>query len=101
MLALLPMSIHIPHLSGSEVMPLKVKTLRAIINGINYKNSIFSIVEENKGDLDHLEDEYSKYYLEPDADQFLINSGATIIRSEIEITDSQGRLRKLVRVQDN
>ena len=45
------------------------------------------------------EDEYEKYnqMWDGQADQLLINTGATIIRSEIEITDSQGRNRKIVR----
>ena len=44
-----------------------------------------------------VEDEYTKYDPEPNADQFLTNSGATILHSEIEITDSQGRNRRIVR----
>ena len=65
----------------------------------NMKNDlVFQSVLEDKG-LDIVEDEYSKYdqNLEPSADQFLINSGATIICSEITLADSGGRNRTLVR----
>jgi hypothetical protein len=54
-----------------------------------------SIIKENKNkgihDDDIVTDGYSKYDPEPNADQFLINSGATILRSEITLTDSSGR----------
>ena len=58
-----------------------------------------SIPESNSKGLEEPEDEYAKYdqMWDGQADQFLINSGATIIRSEIEVTDSQGRNRRLVR----
>ena len=54
---------------------------------------------EDKGIIDSERDEYKKYnqQLEPDADQFLINSSATIIDSRIELTDSQGNNRIVVR----
>ena len=60
-------------------------------------------VPDHKGLIDEQEDEYAKYdqMFDGQADQFLINSGATIIKSEIEITDSQGRNRKLVRRSNN
>jgi hypothetical protein len=48
-----------------------------------------------------VEDAYAKYDPEPNADQFLINSGATIIRSEITLTDSSGHNRTIVRRNDN
>ena len=71
--------------------------LRAAIG--NSKPAFFTVPEDKGPDYDNMEDEYSKYdeMFDGQADQFLINSGATILRSEIEITDSQGRNRKLVR----
>jgi hypothetical protein len=48
-----------------------------------------------------VEDAYAKYDPEPNVDQFLINSGATITRSEIALTDSSGHNRTIVRRNDN
>ena len=59
---------------------------------------IFKLGLEDKG-FSPIEDEYSKYDPEANASQYLINSGATIIDSRIEITDSYGRHRTLVRKQ--
>ena len=80
------------------------KGLKASISP-NSKPSFFTI-SEDKGieDYDNMDmDEYEKYDSQFDgqADQFLINSGATIIRSEITLTDSSGRNRVLVRRDDN
>ena len=48
-------------------------------------------------------DEYDRYedVLDANADEYLVNKGARIIRSEITITDSQGRNKRLVRRQDD
>ena len=56
-------------------------------------------IPENKGFAEEFDtDEYSKYDPEKYADQQIINSGATIIDSHIEITDSaSGRNRTLVK----
>lgn len=62
-------------------------------------NVTFECVTENKG-LEPLEDGYKKYDPEEYADEHLIQQGATIIRSEITITDSWGRNRTIVR-RDN
>jgi hypothetical protein len=35
------------------------------------------------------------------ADEYLVNKGARMIRSEITITDSQGRNKRLVRRRDD
>ena len=59
---------------------------------------MIATVPENKGFMDKF-DGYEKYDPEESADQRLINSGATIINSEIEMTDSSGRNRTLVRRQ--
>jgi DNA-directed RNA polymerase subunit RPC12/RpoP len=57
----------------------------------------FSYVQEDKGIIDPDYDEYSKYDPEPNADQFLINSPATIKDSRIELTDNAGHNRTIVR----
>lgn len=71
------------------------KTLRASVSN---DISFLATIPEDKG-LQSVDDPYSKYdeMLEPDADQFIINSGATIIRSEITLTDSSGNNKRLVR----
>ena len=70
----------------------------------NNSNNLVPIVEyiseDRVIDPDIIEDEYSKYDPEESADEHLINSGATIIRSEIQLTDSSGRNRILVRRND-
>ena len=58
--------------------------------------------QEDKGNgigPDMEQDEYEKYDSQFDgqADRFLINSGATILHSEIIISDSSGRNRRIVR----
>ena len=76
-----------------------VKKPKAVASTIGDKNyMVFQTVPEDKG-LDPMGDEYAKYdaIIEPSADQYLINSGATIINSRIEITDLEGRHRTLVR----
>jgi hypothetical protein len=79
-----------------------VKTLRATVNGRN-NQPVFTTVKEDKGGLNMIEDEYEKYDSMWDgfADQQIINSGATIISSTLEITDSSGRNRTLVRRNNN
>lgn len=77
----------------------------------NYAGIPFiSTVKENKGSgsvPDYNSDDYKDHYdryndmLEPDADMLLINSGATIIYSNIELTDSSGSYRTIVRRQDD
>lgn len=48
-------------------------------------------------------DEYDRYedVFDANADEYLVNKGARMIRSEITITDSQGRNKRLVRRQDD
>lgn len=66
--------------------------------------SVFIAVPESdaKELTDGREDLYEKYnsQVEPDADDFLINSGATIISSSITLTDSSGSNHTFVR-RDN
>ena len=71
-------------------------------NSSSSNEVVFLTVPDHKGP-EEPEDEYAKYdqMFDGQADQQLINSGATIIKSEIEITDSFGRNRKLVRRNDN
>ena len=77
-----------------------VKKPKAVTSIIHDKNDlVFQPIPEDKG-LEPIEDEYKKYDPEPFADQYLINSGATIIDSRIELTDSSGRNRILVRRDD-
>lgn len=76
-------------------------TSRTLKATIGRSNPAFFTIREDKGiaDYSNMEDEYSKYDSEFDgnADQFLIDSGATIIDSRIELTDYMGRNRTLVR----
>jgi hypothetical protein len=81
--------------------PKKRNTVRSGLGdsfSSNTSNVIFMAVPEGKG-LEEPEDEYEKYdkMWDGQADQFLINSGATIISSTIEIADSSGRNRTLAR----
>ena len=74
----------------------KSKSVTSTIGTNNNNDLLVQSVPEDK-DLPPIEDEYVKYDPEPNADQLLINSGATIIRSEIQLTDSSGGNRILVR----
>lgn len=78
-------------------LPKKPKAVTSSIGDPNLRNPfIIGTVPENKGFPEEF-DEYSKYDPEKMADQQIINSGATILHSEIEITDSSGFNRTLVR----
>ena len=94
-------------IGGSGQSSASDKTLRATVSGRN-NQPVFTTVKEDSGggvvpDYQNVEDEYSKYDEMWDgfADQQLINSGATIISSTLELTDSSGRNRTLVRRDDN
>ena len=74
----------------------KGRSLKSALNNQEQQQPIFTTIREDKGggvvpyyNSNSYQDEYSKYDPEPDADQLLINSGATIIHSELEIN---GRL---------
>ena len=75
----------------------KPKAVTSTIGGTRNQDFIFQYVPEDKGINDQGYDEYTKYDPEPNADQFPINLGATIIDSRIEITDSEGSHRTLVK----
>ena len=73
-------------------------------SGLSTNNDMmFFTVPDHKGLEDEHEDEYEKYNQMFDgfADQQLINSNATIIHSEITLTDSHGHNRTLVRRDPN
>lgn len=76
------------------------KKPKAVISSVGDPNlrNIFMIgtIPENKGLIDEF-DEYEKYDPEGSADQKLVISGATIINSEITLSDSSGSNRTLVR----
>lgn len=76
------------------------KGLKASISP-NSKPAFFTISEDKGNGIgpDMEQDEYEKYDSQFDgqADRFLINSGATILHSEIIISDSSGRNRRIVR----
>ena len=89
----------------------KASSLRSTIG--NNNRPIFEIVQEDKdGSRNNLlyrhstdataDKEYDKIndIFDPNADQWIINQGATLIRSEITLTDSSGNNRVLVR-RDN
>jgi hypothetical protein len=75
--------------------------LKAAVNKQDNGQPLIFTINEDKGKGMIVEDKYAKYDPEPNADQFLINSGATIIRSEITLTDSSGHNRTIVRRNDN
>ena len=68
----------------------------------NSQVPILEYISEDRGiGPDIIEDEYQKYDPEESADEHLINQGATIIHSEIQLTDSSGRNRIIVRRKDS
>ncbi len=75
--------------------------LKAAVNKQDNGQPLIFTINEDKGKGMIVYDEYAKYVLEPSSDQFLINSGATIIRSEIPLTDSSDHNRTIVRRNDN
>lgn len=62
-------------------------------------NFVIETVPENRG-LSIVEDEYDKYDPEPDEEEIIKGMGGTIIDSRIELTDSSGMNKTLVR-RDN
>lgn len=75
--------------------PTDSKTLKASVSN---NQPILAFIPEDKG-IRQTEDEYEKYnqMWDGQADEQIINSGATILRSEITLTDSSGRNKTLVR----
>ena len=94
----------IPNDSSQQQRPNapRGKSLKSTINDNSNAQPIFTTVNESKTggvmpdyNSSSYRDEYSRYDPEPNADQLLINSGATIISSTIEVN---GRL--IVRPKD-
>ena len=84
------------------------KTLRGTIGNSRSNQPVFTTIKEDRGggvvpNYQNMEDEYTKYdsMWDGSADQQLINSGATILHSHIEISDSSGRNRIVVRRNDS
>jgi hypothetical protein len=68
--------------------------------GTNQSDVFMRYVSEYSG-LERTYDEYDRYedIFDANANEYLVNQGTSIIRSEITITDSQGKSKTLVRMQ--
>lgn len=66
----------------------------------NYSDVSMRYVSEYSG-LERTYDEYDRYedILDANANEYLVNQDAHLIRSKITITDTQGRNKTLVRAQ--
>lgn len=78
----------------------------SVRSSISNSKPTFISVNERKGiqqEYDSDSDEYSRYnqMFDGNADELIKASGATIISSSIELTDSSGRNRTIVRRNDN
>jgi hypothetical protein len=72
------------------------KAAKSVSSSVAAKDTFFfETIPENRG-LVQLEDEYQKYNPEPEEER-LGAQGATILRSEITLTDSQGHNRTVVK----
>ena len=80
----------------------KTVTLGDVSSNNSQSDDFMRYVPEVTG-LERTYDEYDRYedVFDANADEYLVNKGARIIRSEITITDSQGRNKRLVRRQDD
>ena len=69
----------------------------------NNQSDVFMRYASEYVGLERTYDEYDRYedILDTNAKEYLVNQDARIIRSEITITDSQGRNKRLVRRQDD
>src|SRR4030095_15085615 len=67
----------------------------------NHRSDVFMRYVSEYSGLERIYDEYDKYedIFDVNANEYLVNQGTSIIRSEITITDSQGRNKTLVRTQ--
>ena len=66
-------------------------------NTNNSNQPIFMTASEDKGNGFQVEDEYKKHDPESMADKLLESTGATILHSEVTLTDSSGNTRTFVR----
>ena len=80
----------------------KTVTLGDVSSNNSQSDDFMRYVPEVTG-LERTYDEYDRYedVFDANADEYLVNKGARMIRSEITITDSQGRNKRLVRRQDD
>jgi hypothetical protein len=80
----------------------KTVTLGNASSNNSQSDDLMRYVPEVTG-LERTYDEYDRYedVFDANSDEYLVNKGARIIRSEITITDSQGRNKRLVRRHDN
>lgn len=82
-------------------LPRAAKPVRSTIGSEKDSANDFIVdtIPENSGLV--IEDEYDKYNPEPFEDEFLKAQGATIIESRIELTDSNGMNRTIVKRNNN
>jgi hypothetical protein len=78
-------------------LPRAAKPVRSTIGSERDSQTDFIIetVEENRGLI--VEDEYEKYNPDPNEDEMIKAQGGTIIDSRIELTDSSGMNRTVVK----
>jgi hypothetical protein len=87
-----------------DFMDLKPqKRSKGVASGLGSSNQsdvLMRYVSEYSG-LERTYDEYDRYedIFDANANEYLVNQDASIIRTEITITDSQGRNKTLVRAQ--
>ena len=69
--------------------------------GSNNQSDVFMRYVSEYSGLERTYDEYDRYedIFDANANEYLVNQDASIIRSEITITDSQGRNKTLVRAR--
>jgi hypothetical protein len=85
------------NLTDIKPEPQQHKSIESAVSRSN--QPMFMTIPESKGGSNYEVDEYENYsqMWDGNADEQLINSGATIMRSEITLTDSSGNNRVLVR----
>jgi hypothetical protein len=87
-----------------DFMDLKSqKRSKGVSSGLgsnNQSDDLMRYVSEYSG-LERTYDEYDRYedIFDANANEYLVNQDTSIIRSEITITDSQGRNKTLVRAR--
>jgi hypothetical protein len=82
-----------------EKLKVKPRPVKGAISNLRdaSQESIIETIAEDKGLQQPIEDEYDKYNPEPFEDELLKAQGATIIESRIELTDSSGMNRTIVK----
>jgi len=81
----------------SETAPSSLKDGRSS----NHRSDIFMRYVSEYSGLERIYDEYDKYedIFDANANEYLVNQDTSIIRSQITITDGQGRNKTLIRTQ--